>query len=161
MKYAKTLLLIVLLLGLCSLGIRRIVSGTNTAATIPSDAESRANTAVTVPSNAAQGSPFGIAPQKDLFVIEEDDMVIVNVFAECPIGTPNTAKVEFLPPSPRFINVGFPCRCENCNGSIIGLGIVPRKGDAGKYQVNLRVTSCSGFTQDFSFKVKVKKAGSA
>ena len=154
MRYVKILLLVVLLVGLSSLGIRKIVSGRNTRATIPSPATS---------SDAAQGtspSPFGIFPQREQFVTEEDNPFIVNIAAECPIGTPNTAKIELLPPTPKFVSTGFPCRCENCNESVIGLGVVPRKGDAGKYQVVLRVTSCSGFTQDFSFKVRVKRASS-
>src|SRR5713226_406257 len=108
MKYAKILLLVVLLFGLSGLGIRRIVSGRNTGATIPP---------VGRPSDAAQGTspaPFGIFPQREQFVTEEDNAFIVNVAAECPIGTSNTAKIELLPPTPRFVSTGFPCRCENC-----------------------------------------------
>lgn len=145
MKYSRFLLLVILVLGLSSsIGIRRTVSGNDPVGEVPP--------------GITQGSPFAIFPQKDRFVTVEGDPFIVNIFAECVIGTPNTAKVELLPPTPKFVTVSFPCRCENCNGSVTGLGIVPGKGNAGKYQVVARVTSCTGFTQTYSFTVKVLKA---
>jgi hypothetical protein len=117
------------------------------------------NLADQITSSSPDAFPFGIFPQKDVFVIrEEEASLLANIISECPQGTAGEAKLELLPPTPDFVQVTIPCRCcigETSQGLVAA---IPGRGDVGKYDVVIRATACTGKVQIFTFRVKVKRA---
>jgi hypothetical protein len=111
------------------------------------------------PSSPTQAFPFAIFPQKELFILTEGDAsVLVVIGSECPPGVLPDARLDVLPPTPSFVRSGDPCRCSTgglAQGVIIA---TPSIGDAGKYEVVVQATACTGFVQLYRFKLKVKRA---
>ncbi len=110
------------------------------------------------PPSQQPGPVCGIFFLKDKYITTEGDPFVIAVEADCPPGSPNDAKFEFLQTPPRFITMSYVYRSEI---SALKLILVqPQRGDAGNYFITFSVAHCTGgagcgFT---GFKLKVKPA---
>jgi hypothetical protein len=152
MKIAGRLFLIFVAVTSVSLGPRgKIASSSSTL--LPKNATNA----------VAQGVPFpfSIYPQKDAFQTFVDEPFLVLITAECPPNSPVSPQFELLSPTPGFVTVS-PLGCRNEAAQIVQALVIvaPQHGDAGKYTVSVRATACTGRMETFTFKVKVKRAGS-
>lgn len=98
------------------------------------------------------------SPLNEKYVIREGESFIIAVEADCPPGSPNDAKFEFVGEHPRFVNFSFPYRGPRSALSV--LLIAPRAGDAGDYRITFDVPFCTGGFScgRQSFRLKVKRA---
>jgi len=97
-------------------------------------------------------------PLKLKYVIREGEAFVIAVQADCPSGSPNDAKFEFVETPPRFVNFSFPYR--GPRSALALLLVDTRAGDAGDYRITFDVTHCTGGVGcgRQSFRLKVKRA---
>lgn len=104
----------------------------------------------------SSAGPFSWFPTRPAFTTLENEPVLVAVFVDCTSGSQDHAKVEFLEPTPAFVQLRPLCFSTSDGMALVA--IAPGEGDAGKHRVRIRAIPCDGPGGIIEFTVKVKKA---
>jgi len=152
MRIPRMALWVILMLGCMSAVDLNKSSGSNGISKQPEEL---------APGQGGQGPPTGFAPYTTPWtgrfeMREEQAIVVGELVADCTGGDPAQAVFRLLAPTPDFVRIvpQSPCTCPGV--AIAKLVVFPRRGDAGKYHVNIEVGSCDGLGGNYSFTLKVR-----
>jgi hypothetical protein len=108
------------------------------------------------------GGPIAWAPFRQKYVTTEQEPLLIVIHSDCPSVNPTGEEFEILEPTPSFVHLSqvlIPANPVFCPRAVTIVTVSPQLGDAGKYELRIRASSCGGGVGGVvAASLKVKKA---